>query len=538
MQWTGILNLVFTALLITSGCGEQPKDEEKDVSQVAPSIGGTYRVPLLQNPSSLDPALVHDEYGRVVIHQIFEGLVRFDPHLLIEPELARTWSVEENGTLYRFFLKTDARFHDGSPVTAEDVVFSLKRLLRVTPPSVLLPHLLLIEGAEDYGNGSTEHVTGLAAPDHGVVTIRLRKPHFPFLVVLGMHQAKIVPREAVLRLGEEFGNDPVGSGPFRFLSWEGGKQITLGRFQEYHGTPAHLREIQFRIYPGQDFEEITKNFEAGALEEMPGYGNLREKLPPGSYTWLHRPALSLLFYGLRTDHPALEDPLFRQALSLAIDRRELVKSVYGGRFLPAAGIIPPGLPGYTPPGTPLEGDLVKAMELVGQAFGSGRTPPPMEIVSASRSAFAMAEMEYIKRRWAVLGVEVNLKYITDWPEFQSYLLSDRVMAYRYAWTADIPDPDNFFCPLFSSDAASNFTRYGNPDVDRIIQEARSLLDPLQRAQAYTRLEQTILEDSPIIPLFYLSVDRIYQPYVKGVTLSALDFQDTRLHRVWLDSAGN
>ena len=533
--------IIFFSLLLFSllpGCGTQPPEDMETSAVRGPTPGGVYRIPLLQSPTSLDPALVHDEYGLVINQQIFEGLVRFGPHLLIEPALAATWSVEAEGTLYRFSLRDDAHFHDGSPVTAGDVIFSLERLLRTDPPSVLLPHLLMIEGAEAFRKGLADTVSGLDAPERAMVTIRLREPHIPLLVALGMYQAKIVPREAVMVLGEEFGRKPVGSGPFRFVSWEKDRQIRLERFTEYHDARAYLEEIVFRIYPGADIDAVLSDFTAQRLEEMPGYGNLRERLPQGSYSWLHRPALSLLYYGFNTEHPPLDNALFRKALSLAIDRRELVKSVYNDQFDPAGGILPPGLPGYTPNRIRLEGDLSEARRLMAQALEPNASLPPLEIVSVSKSSFATAELDYIRKRWALLGVEVSPRYIPDWTEYQRHLESDNVMIYRLVWTADMPDPDNFLAPLFHSDAASNFMRYDNPVVNTMIEDARRVSDPLERARIYGELEQSILNDSPLIPLFNLSVDLLYQPYVRDITLNALGFQDTRLHRVWLESAAD
>jgi ABC-type transport system substrate-binding protein len=525
------------ALLLLCACSGQESGHEQRTVETPPISGGQYRIPLLQNPSSLDPALVHDEYGLVVNQQIFEGLVRFDHHLITEPALARTWSVEEGGKLYRFTLRTDALFHDGSPVTTRDVAFSLERLLRIEPPSVLLPHLLMIRGAAEYRNGTAAAVEGIETPNEHTVSIRLIEPHIPFLVALGMYQAKIVPAAAVLRMGEEFVRNPIGSGPFRFVSWENDRQIVLERSKNYYASPAHLQRIVFRIYPGQDMDEILKHFVDRELEEMPGYASLREKLPPGTFFSLRRPALSLLYYGMRTDHPSLSSPLFRQALSLAIDRKELVETVYNNQFEPAVGILPPGLPGYSPPTRPLEGNLEKARELITMAFGGAR-PPALEIVSASKSAFAQAEMEYVKRRWAMLDVLVSLKYVTDWPQYQLYLQSDGAMVYRYSWTADMPDPDNFIAPLFSTGAASNLMRYTNPSVDESIRQDRGITDPVDRARKYGELEESILADSPILPLFYLNVDRIYQPYVRNIALNALGAQDTRLNQVWLDSPTN
>jgi ABC-type transport system substrate-binding protein len=517
------------------GCSEGNRPEQQGTP--SPVQGGTYRIPLLQIPTTLDPASVHDEYGLFVNQQIFDGLVAFGEHLLIEPALAKTWQVEQNGTIYRFTLRENVFFHDGNKLSARDVVFSLKRLLRIDPPTVLLPHLLKIAGAREYRDGRHDEIEGIEIPDEQTVVIRLLEPHNPFLAALGMYQAKIVSSSALERKGSAFGSSPVGTGPFRFVSWNK-DSISLERFDRYYSGPAFLDGIELRIYPGSDTDSVLEDFKGGKLEEMPGYGNIRQRLPEGfQYAWLHRPALSLLFYGIRVDHPALADPWFRKALSVAIDRQGLVRSVYNGQFEPAEAILPPGMPGYKPPSSRVLGSMTTAQAYVTRAFGN-TAPPVLEIVSASKSTFAQTELAFIKRSWAELGVQVEIRYLTDWQEFTNYIQSDQAMIYRYAWTADMPDPDNFITPLLARGAATNYMRYQNPEADRIIEDARRQTDPLERAQLYNTLEQTILEDSPLIPLFYLSVDRIYQSYVRDISLNALGFQDTRLHRVWLDSAAH
>jgi ABC-type transport system substrate-binding protein len=163
----------------------------------------------------------------------------------------------------------------------------------------------------------------------------------------------------------------------------------------------------------------------------------------------------------------------------------------------------------------------------------GGTAQRIEIVSASQSVVARKELDYVRNRWEQLGLEVDIKFITDWGEFKRYIKSDVVQIYRYVWMADMPDPDNFLSPLFASDSPANFTRFRNDRIDRMLVEARGIVDPVQRAEMYQQIEKRILQTYPIIPLFYLSIDRVYQPEVQGVKISALGAHTMPLNRIWL-----
>lgn len=500
--------------------------------------GGFYRAPLLNNPPTLDPAYIEDIYAIRVIHQIFDGLVQFTPDLLIIPALAENWQVEEAGRVYRFFLRKDAFFHNGDPVTSDDVIFSLSRLIRVTPPPAILSHLLKISGSKEYLDGKSETIAGLQKTDDHTLIIRLEEPYVPFLVALGMYQAKIVPRKALGVLGENskaFGKAPLGSGPFKFVSWKENESIRLEGFSDYYGGRPFLKGIEYRIYPGIQVEDVWADFQNGELDEMPVYGQIRDSiLERKDLQRINRSSLSLQFYGINCENPRFRNPEVRRALLMAVDRSKLVNDVYKGQVQAARSILPPGLPGYVPQEDRLPFDPEMAARILEKALGGNlESLGTVEIVSNSQSPIAQAELNFIRECWARIGVRMEPKFIPDWSQFERYVKSDALQMYRYAWFADIPDPDDFLRPLFSSGSQTNFMRFRDAEVERLLQKAVGVGDPIERAGIYREIEEKILRQAPIIPLLYMSIDMVFQPTVHGIQASALGAHNLHFHRVWL-----
>lgn len=529
-----VLLFFFLPVVLTAECHALGETEKTDSAVEQIRKGGIYRVPLLNEPPSLDPAFVDDIYGVAVVQQIFDGLVQFTADLLIIPALAENWKVEDNGKLYRFFLRSNVQFHNGHPVTAADVVFSLSRLIRVNPPPTILPHLLKITGAQEYREKRSDRVAGLQAVDDRVLLVKLEEPYTPFLTALGMHQAKVVPRDEVEDKNDAFAKKPIGTGPFQLVSWEENGNIHLKQFANYYGGVSFLDEIRFLIYPGGNIEEVLSDFQNHKIEEMPVYGQIRQKLLDNKkLRWLRRPSLSLLFYGISCRHPLLRNLELRKALGASIDRQQIISEVYKGQFEQATTLLPPGMLGYQPQGKRWSFDPGLAKSLAKRALEGSQGTTTIEIVSNSQSVLAQAELNLVREAWSRLGINMVPKFIPDWSDFEQYLKSDSLQIYRYAWFADIPDPDNFLQPLFASDSQVNFMRYRNDDVDVIFRRAQGASDPIERAKLYQRIEEMVVEFHPLIPLFYLSVDRVYQEYVRGIEVNALGEQAISYHRVWL-----
>ena len=532
------ISILFSlSLILLQGCTNQEEETKAIVTEPVPIQGGIYRMPLPNNPATLDPAYVQDNYGEAIIHQVFDGLVRFDPYLSVLPALAETWQVKQGGREYRFVLRENARFHNLESVTSADVVFSIKRLLQATPAPAVLPHLLKIIGAKKYRENILETVPGLTIETDKIFTVHLKEPHVPFLTALGMYQAAIVPQKEVNRLGNDFAKNPVGTGPFKFVSWDWDQSIRLKKFTDYFAGPAYLDEVHYKIYPkGQALKELS-DFQQGNIEEMAVYGDIKEKLSGiKGIQWFHRPSLSLFFYGMNLTHPNLADPNLRAALSIAIDRHRFVNQVYKGQFEIARTILPPGMPGYTPLNRMEDNNIELARQYLEKPTAKKiKDLPELEIVSAFNTPRVEQEMAMIKEFWSALGIKVRVKYITDWDKFETYLRSDAVQLYRYAWSADMPDPDSFLYSLFASESPTNFMKFKDKNVDQMLLAARRVVDPVERATVYQKVEARIMASAPLIPLFYMSVDRVYQPYVKSVTVSALGAHAMPLNRIWLDN---
>ncbi len=529
------LLLPLTVLLtLLNGCQQEPS-ETTDKPQLEVKAGGVYHAALPWSPRSLDPPFTTDIYSVTLIQQIFDGLVQFDQSLNITPNLATSWTVSRDKLTYTFTLRKDARFHNDRLVRADDFVYSFTRILDPGEQAGAVSFFKKIKGASLYRNGKNKRVEGLRALDAHTLEITLSEPFAPFLSVLAMKDSKVVPREEVEKLGKEFGRHPVGTGPFRLQSWEGNR-IVLSANNNYHEGRPYLDRIEFTVYEGSQNEKIFQDFQEGLLEEALVFGGIREQIAKSpQYQFVRKPTLSLLFYGMNCRTKPLNNPLVRQALNYAINKARIVREVYKDQFVVADTLLPPGMPGYFPENAFFTHDAQKAKELLEKAgYGSGRPLPALTLLSASRSQAAQKEFELLTQDLAAVGISLDVEYETDWSTFEVLLRQGKFMMYRYAYFADVPDPDNFLGMLCGSNSPYNFMVYKNQRVDELLSEALTRFDPLSRAAIYREVEALILKDAPMVPLLYLTFESAFQPYVKGLQISALGAPYIPLKKIWLD----
>jgi peptide/nickel transport system substrate-binding protein/oligopeptide transport system substrate-binding protein len=522
--------------VVVAGCGQRGKTPPAPAAE-APRDGGTF-VMVQDAPDRLDPACVDDVYEATIVNQVFDGLLSFDAHLETVPCVAASWVISPDGTVYTFELRPDVRFHDGTSLTADDVVYSLTRVfdLPADESSLAREYLNHILGSEEYARHAAERIRGLEALSPHRVRITLRQPYASFLAVLASELARIVPRHYVERVGADaFARHPVGSGPFRFAGWEA-ERIVLVRWLDYGFTVAKLDSLVYEL-PVQNTRDVAvqRFLDGRASAVVVPDGRLSEFRGRPGMRLLTRQELSLTFLGLNRRCRPFDDVRVRQAFALAIDRDALLRSETTAR-VPSNGILPPGMPGYTPESKLLVHDPAHARDLLAAAgFPAGRGLAPIVFTGASHSAHAKALFEVIRQQVAVVGFDLRAESLS-WRDFSQRLSDQRLQCFNVTWVADIPDPDSFLFPLSSSAGSANFASYTCPDVDALLLHGRAARSSLARLDIYRKAERMILQDAPIVPLFHpLSVIAV-QDRVRGLNVTAMGVGNLFMELVWLADA--
>ncbi len=501
----------------------------------APQYGGTYRRPLSNNPSTLDPGLIADTYGFTVAQQIFDGLVQYDGTLTITPAIAETWKGSRDGLSWTFYLRKGVKFHNGRELTADDAVYSFTRILDPKTNSKGAEVFLKIKGAKEYVEGRARSVQGLRATDRHTIQIDLNEASAPFVANLAIGYAKIVPKEAIEELGPAFGSHPVGTGPFKFSHWKKDDEILLEANRDYYGGRPYIDRLEFKIFPGQQLDAMLQKFERGDLEDTFIPSTEIDRIQQNTrYQFIRRPILGVRFLGFNTTQNPLSNRLVRQAFLLSIDREALARDINKNRFKAAQGFLPPGTYGYDPQFIPYPFDPERAKALLAKAgYPGGTGLPVFTIWSSVKSADIEREHEAIQRYLADVGIRVEFQYNTNWPSFNSQVYEGKYPIFRYGWVADVPEPDNFLYRIFHSQSRNNLPRYRNEQVDHTLDQARAEPDYSKRIALYRKAERSILEDAPVIPLSYYGYERVFQPYVRSIEVSALGDPYIPMRKIWL-----
>jgi peptide/nickel transport system substrate-binding protein len=504
-------------VLASSACGRAPAPATPE--QV-------YRFRLREDPPTLDPAQVTDQLSEAVATNLFRGLVAMDPEsLAVVPALASTWTVSPDGLLYTFRLRRDAVFHNGRAVTADDVAWSFRRLLAGGTKSPRRWLLEPVAGAADYTEGRAPDVAGIAVPAPDTVTLRLARPFAPFLGMLTMAGASIVPREVYEDPAKGYLRAPVGCGPFRLVRWEQANVIELAAFDRYWGGRPPLDRILVRIIENRS--SALEEYRAGGLDSL-------DEVPtdPGDVAAdVHRyPFIGVGYIGFNLDRPPFKgNAALRRAINYGVDKEYLWKVLMPGGNTPAHGIIPPGIPGFDPdlPGYPH--DAQRSLALLAEAgYPNGKGLPPITLwINTSDDNRKIAQQ--IQADLKKVGVSILVKEV-DWAAYLKAVEGTpeepgEAQMFRFGWYLDYPDADAVLrLQLHSRNIgpAGNFFRYRNPEFDRLVDEALALTDPGARADLYRRAERiAVMDDAVWLFLNYYESATLFKPYVKGIVHTPL-----------------
>ena len=492
-----------------------------------PSIKqGGRLVRLYSDPPTLDPHLTTDAGSGGIIVEVFGGLVTIDPDLNIVPDLAESWEVSPDGRTYTFHLRRDARFHDGKPVTAADVRWSLERASDpATQAPVAQQYLGDIVGVAARLEGTAQSIAGVKAIDDHTLELTIDAPKSYFLAKLTYPTGFVLDRDNVVNAAGTWTDRPNGTGPFHLAEYELGEIIRLTRNEGYHLGPPYLDEVEF-ILSGGNRMIMYENDEIHVTGV--GLADLERVKDPASTLnlELHRslPDFSVFYIGMNVNEPPLDDPKVRQALNLAFDRDTIAATVYENLVNPARGIIPPGFPSYNPDLAGYEFDPERAGQLLAESsYGDSLDSLPLITLSIP-SGFGAAlplHLEVLLQEWANMGVRVEIQQ-TEYATFIQDLHQKRFQMYEFGWIADYPDPQNFLDILFHSKSENNHINYSNPQVDALLEQARVEPDQATRFQLYNRIEEMILADAPWVPTWNRGEGyALIKPNVKGYLLTPL-----------------
>lgn len=497
--------------------------------------------------SSLDPAFAKSQSTMWPAHQLFNTLVEIDQDLHIIPCLAKTWELSDDRLTYTFHLHTGVFFHDdasfpggkGRKMLAADIVYSFYRIMDKKTAS---------PGAWIF-NRKVDSLHAFTAVDDSTFRLKLVQPYQPILGILSMQYCSIVPREAVEKYGVDFRSHPVGTGPFCFVDWEEGLSLVLKKNSNYFerdtagnrlpyldGVQVSFNDskaTEFLLFRQQDLEFIN-DIEASFKDEiLTKKGTLRKDWE-GKIVLQTNPYLNIEYLGILVDTAntlVSNSPMrlrkIRQAINYGFDRRKMVLYLRNSLGTPAeSGFIPMGLPCFD--SSKVKGyhyDPAKTKQLLAEAgFPDGKGLPVVKLLTI---AIYSDMANFIAKQLEESGIPVQVDVIQ-----KSLLLEmtsgSKAPFFRASWIADYPDAENYLSVFYSKNPAPpNYTRYSNPAFDELFEKAIKETNDSLRDELYRSADQLMINDAPVVPLWYDKAVRLVQPYVKGFPPNALNLLELR-----------
>jgi len=442
------------------------------------------------DPRGLDPAYVDDGESAKIIVNIYDTLVKYKQGgTAIEPDLATSWTQSPDGLVWTFKLRKGVKFHDGTPFNAQAVKFSVERQM---PPNA--------NDDMPYASFTFGEVKRVEVVDDYTIRFILKEPYAPFLANLAMALASpIVSPAAVKKYGEDFTRHPVGTGAFKFEKWDIDQQIVLVKNANYWGQKAHADKVVYLT---------TKENSVRASQLVTGAADIMDGIDPNDVKMLQsngmriikNPGMNINYMYFLCNKKPFNDVRIRRAISMAINRNEIVKYLYQGYSQVANGPLPSFIPGYDPNLKPLGYNPEQAKKLLAEA-GCPNLTFTMLAYSNPRpynSATGVKLAEAVQAELLKIGVKTNIK-VYPWKEYKDVAFKGTEFdAGFYGWTGDNGDADNFLSLLSSKeiDSSLNTAKYANPKVDALLKQGTETSDPKARIRIYQNLQKILAEDAP------------------------------------------
>lgn len=503
--------------------------------------------------NSLDPAFSSGQSVIWPCNLLYNGLVDLDEQMRIVPSIAKSWTISPDGTVYTFTLRDDVYFHqtDFHPekrkVTAEDFVYSLGRII---DGSVASPGAWIFQKVKRDSEGKP----AFKALNDSTFQITLSEEFPPFLGILAMKYCSVVPREVVEQYGKDFRTHPVGTGPFKFQIWEEGVKLVLRKNPDYFETDEEGYRLPYldavAITFIVDKQSVFMEFMKGSLDFMSGIdacykdalltktGELnpdyadRVKLLTGPY--LNTEYLGFMLKDDGSDNPLLKKEV-RQAINYGFDREKMMRYLRNNTGYPGtSGFVPMGLSSFdTAKVKGYNYNPTKALELLAKAgYPNGKGLPPIPL---SVSANYLDISQYIQHELEQIGIPVTLD-VQQAAQQRQMMRNYQLPFFRGSWICDYPDPENYLSLFYSKNLqpnGSNYTHYVNPQYDKLFEKSQRCLNDSIRNIYYTQLDAMLMEDAPVVVLYYDKVLRFIGINVEGMDTNPINMLDLRRVRIKL-----
>jgi len=497
--------------------------------------------------ASLDPAFAKNQSIMWPVHQLYSTLVEVDENMQIKPLLAKSWDISSDNLVFTFHLRTDVFFHDddafengnGRKLTAGDVRYSFNRIMDKNTAS---------PGAWIFNN-RVDSIQPFTAINDSTFQLKLQRPFQPILGILSMQYCSIIPVEAVEKYGSNFRSHPVGTGPFAFVAWEEGQALVLKKNDQYFEKDEsgqalpYLDGIKVTFFDSKATEflefqqrrlDFINDIEASFKDEvLTKTGNLKKEWA-GKLVLQKHPYLNIEYFGILVDsNNALvkQSPLrlqkIRQAINVGFDRRKMMLYLRNSIGIAAeSGFVPAGLPSYdTAVVKGYHYDPLKAKQLLAAAgFPNGSGLPAITLLTIPIYADLGS---YIANELQQVGIKVQVETIQ-----KSLLLEQtsksQALFFRGSWIADYPDAENYLSVFYSKNPAPpNYTRYHNDAFDGLYEKAIAEKSDSLRYQLYQQMDQMLINDAPVVPLWYDMAIHLVHTNISGFVPNSLNLLELR-----------
>jgi len=490
-----------------------------------PQPGGEMVVTYQNDVATLDPAIGYDWQNWSMIKSLFDGLMDYEPGTsTLRTDLAESYEISEDGMTFAFKLRPGVKFHNGREMTADDVKYSIERVVNPETQSPGAGFFASIAGFDAASAGEADGLDGITVVDPLTIQFQLSRPDATFLHVMAINFAHVVPREAVEEHGPDFGKNPVGTGAFKLAEWTLGQRLVFEKNTDYwrEGIP-YLDRITFEI--GQEPTVALLRLQQGEVDV------LGDGIPPAQFIevrdnpeyegWIVEGGqLHTGYVTMNVNTPPLDDVRVRQAVNMAINKDRIVR-IINNRAVPANQPLPPTMPGYVQDYEGYAYDPEAAKALLAEAgHAEGFTTELYAMNTDPNPRIAQA----IQQDLAAIGINAEIKSLAQANVIEAGGDGSAPMIWSggMAWIADFPDPSNFYGPILGCGGAVqggwNWAWYCNEEADKMAADADAMVDPAkaeERAKMWGDIFVKVMEDAPWAPVFNEQRFTMHSPRVGG-----------------------